>query len=1060
MSVRNAIYGRLYKDLVGPTDPEDSEQLTAYPTDVYLTGILFPQNSGIAQEEADQLQSEGSTDADSNDVSKDEVSLATVKRPSSAGLSFVVEASASAPQIAVTVEAGRYEPVQLADDATESSKESDEQVSLQAWQRIPVLPAEQRITLDFSARDIEFEGEEHLGLHIRTSPWGNKTLVTVAMLNTSRLPADYEKQAYEECCLFQTHLTVKPADGTRLSPRPVRGAAIDEDTRMAALIYRDVVEYAVGHTCSAVWPDVTGEMTHVESAWIPKTIVKAMSASGVAEFASLSKAENEDETPVLSTTWLSDSSGDTLIDGLRQLPDKYSAWLASEAIRVPEIGDDDLEKQAKSHIEQAEAVRDRMNEAIDMMADPENEDVQKAFRLANRAIRLQRQWGNPGEKALIWRPFQLGFILLSLSSLSDEAHDDRHTADLLWFPTGGGKTEAYLGLVAFLFFLRRLRHGAKGAGVSAIMRYTLRLLTTQQFQRAAALVCACEAIRQGEERPPGINDKFPGPPFSLGLWVGGDATPNRFDKAKKALGDENAPSRPDQLKHCPRHRDAVLIWKAEDTDEAVRAYCPDPDCLWHKDRHELPVWTVDTDVYRERPSLLLGTVDKFAQVARNANTSALFGLDADVRQPDLIIQDELHLISGPLGTLVGLYEVAIDKLCSRGETRPKVIASTATIRQASAQIRALFDRDTCLFPPPVIDASNSGFAVEDPANPGRQYLGITTAGRSAKFTLQAAAASLLQSVGSDDIDDQYRDDYWTLVAYFNSLRELGGALVLMQDDVPQSLDEYSGRYSGEETRTVREPVELTSRVSQAEIKDILATLERKCGEEGACDLLLASNMISVGVDVPRLGMMVVNGQPKGIAEYIQATSRVGRRGDGPGGFVVTLYNNAKSRDRSHYESFLTWHKALYREVEATSVTPFAARAREKALHAVLVILARHLVPALNKQPRDVENYEDELESFVDYITDWAQNVDKEEADNVTDAAEGFAEHWKSVASDLKGYWSDMALKKSLLTSAEKAAEIRARSGTYNFRAEPTPNSMRNVEPATMFKLAEKFRERQ
>src|SRR5690606_7136560 len=180
----------------------------------------------------------------------------------------------------------------------------------------------------------------------------------------------------------------------------------------------------------------------------------------------------------------------------------------------------------------------------------------------------------------------------------------------------------------------------------------------------------------------------------------------------------------------------------------------------------------------------------------------------------------------------------------------------------------------------------------------------------------------------------------------------------------------------ESPRVLTEPMELTSRVSSSKIKEYLDQLTRRFNQEGACDVVLASNMISVGVDVPRLGTMVVNGQPKGIAEYIQATSRVGRRRGGPGGLVLTIYNNAKSRDRSHYETFRTWHMALYREVEATSVTPFAPRAREKALHTTLVIMARHLIPELNHRASAVGKYTDQLEEFIDYVVDRADQIDE------------------------------------------------------------------------------------
>jgi uncharacterized protein YfcZ (UPF0381/DUF406 family) len=485
--------------------------------------------------------------------------------------------------------------------------------------------------------------------------------------------------------------------------------------------------------------------------------------------------------------------------------------------------------------------------------------------------------------------------------------------------------------------------------------------------------------------------------------------------------------------------------------KSISAHCDVEGCFWSKS--PLPVWTVDSDLYREVPSLVIGTVDKFAQLARNAESGVIFGGGGRFRKPDLIIQDELHLISGPLGTMTGLYEVAIDRLCTKDGVVPKIIASTATIRQASTQIRALFDRSTCLFPSPVLDAGNSGFAVEDAYAPGRLHLGVTTSGRSGKFALQAVAASLIQTAGSPDMPDDTRDDFWTTIAYFNSLRELGGTLVLMNDDVIDSIKNIAAR-RGETPRDIAELIELTSRVGSSELKKYLDQLERRHGDPECCDVALASNMISVGVDVPRLGSMIVFGQPKGMAEYIQATSRVGRRKGGPGGIVITLYNNGKNRDRAHYETFQTWHRAMYRQVEATSVTPFAPRARGKALHAVLVILARHLIGSMRDEPRNAPEKADELNRIITEITKRARSVDSDEAVEVEEELLDFLEKWIGSSSELESYWKERTPNKSLLIGAEKASEIRANRGMYVNRAEPTPNSMRNVEPGTMFKLLE------
>jgi len=471
----------------------------------------------------------------------------------------------------------------------------------------------------------------------------------------------------------------------------------------------------------------------------------------------------------------------------------------------------------------------------------------------------------------------------------------------------------------------------------------------------------------------------------------------------------------------------------------------------------LPVYTVDELVYRKCPSLVIGTVDKFAQLARRPDAASILGVDTRCDAPDLIIQDELHLISGPLGTITGLYEIAIDDLCSRESVHPKIIGSTATIKRAPDQIRALFDRDTFQFPPPVIDASNSCFAVIDRRVPGRLYTGVTTVGRSPKFTLQAVSASLLQSADPVETAAPERDPYWTLVSYFNSLRELGGALVLMEDDVRRSIESYAVRRQ-EPARDLRIVEELTSRLSSSDIPRILDDLGMKITTGDAVDALLASSMISVGVDIPRLGLMVMNGQPKTVAEYIQATSRVGR-GSTPG-LVVGIFNNGRTRDRSKFESFRSWHDTLYRDVEATSVTPFASRARDRALHAVLVMLVRHLVSGMkeNDQVKLTDARRVEVEALAERILERAERIEPAETDGARERLQELIELW-SRRTDLEVYWDDYQERPTLLMSAEQHA-AKVISGSGDLDAWATPNSMREVEPGVQYRLAEALRVRE
>ena len=368
------------------------------------------------------------------------------------------------------------------------------------------------------------------------------------------------------------------------------------------------------------------------------------------------------------------------------------------------------------------------------------------------------------------------------------------------------------------------------------------------------------------------------------------------------------------------------------------------------------------------------------------------------------------------------------------------------------------DRETYQFPAPGLDAGNSGFAVIDQTRPGRLYVGVTTAGRSATYMLQALAASLLQAATDSGASPEERNFYWTQVVYFNSLRELGHALVLMQDDVPVSIRQIGAR-RGESPRAVGVPAELTSRVPSYEIRDMLDRLAIDADDPEAVTLLLASNMISVGMDIPRLGLMVVNAQPKTLSEYIQATSRVGR-GDVPG-LIITMYNNMRARDRSHYETFETWHRSFYRDIEATSVTPFASRAQDKAVHAVLVALARHKIPGMDQRPVLDDIRRTQVEQVASLIEERVARVDPGERVAVSKKLVQLIDQWAS-RPDLQLYWNDYQRKTSLLMSAEQFA---ARSDTDSDLDSdgapralwPTPNSMRDVEAGAPFILRSALR---
>lgn len=1031
------------EDLVGPADAT-VEIIDERPSDRYLSGILFPLRSELPPEEDERL--EGGGEGEDNDG--EDLALPPSMRPSSAGLSFAV--AGKTPSVTIDIVCAEYRlleaearpesvPAWTGEEESQSAEHHDRTAAPAGpprWQRVPRHVSIEAIQVSTSMKPLSLRerGLPGCQLVFRSSRSGGLWLLTVVLVNRRVIEKDAKRTAAEESSLFQVRISVKPGTGTEIVARPSRAAALDEDGRSAALLYRDAREYAVGHVCAATWRLEDKRPVEVSTTWLPATSVPAVSSRGGVHFRKLLESTAGDcfKAEVL------ERDETDLAKVLEALPEAYTRWI--DGLRADlDLLSEEERTQGRLHIDGCDACLASIRAGIDLLA--RDDDAARAFRLANRAMNLQYRWRN-GEP-LIWRPFQLGFLLMTIASSTDAKSDERAFMDLLWFPTGGGKTEAYLGLVAFVLFSRRFRHRgtpSKGAGTAVIMRYTLRLLTTQQFQRAASLILACDHIRRSS---PDVRHLCGEVPFSIGLWVGDEAVANKREDAFKAL-EENERNRPDQLTECPCCK-RPLRWGRGPANGFVQVRCVEAGCLLGG--YDLPVWTVDEDIYERLPALLIGTIDKFAQMPRRGEIGGFFGLGKEHDSPDLIIQDELHLISGPLGTLAGLFESSIDLLCSLKGSPPKVIGSTATIRRAADQVQALFDRDVRLFPPPGLNVADSCFAVRDDESPARRYFAVTTAGRSAKFTLQAVTASMLQSATVLRDGPEIVDAYWSLVTYFNSLRELGGAVILMRDDVPKSIRQFAKR-RGEPERKPSNVQQLTSNLTQAELKETLANLGHDAASGLAIDAVLATNMISVGLDIARLGAMVVNGQPKSIAEYIQATSRVGRK-DWPG-LVVAVYNHNKARDRSRFESFESWHQSLYREVEATSVTPFSPRARDRGLRAALVSLARHAIPALRTQPT-LGDQEDEVQRLAALIAERAARVDPDESARTKDELRDLVEEWGARTALSDYMWNRFRSRHSLTIPAEQAAALRAMRREIG-DAWIIPSTMRNVEPGTPVKL--------
>ena len=1036
--IRMNIVRRLEEDLIGPLNPnEELKGKRIKPSDIYLTGILWPLGEKMGAEEDDAKL--GFEDEESDDAS----SLVTVvgqQRPCSMGISFATFSVNSNGAIRIAIKFATYNPDQEEDQEGNLTKiwtrqqheyYLDVNLSLNSYKDFPkILKSESLIP--------------KIEVHLRTLSAGKNLLTTVTLINRSH-SEEFDADLMEQLSIFQTEIRISPLQGIKIVPKPHSIFVNDEDDKSNKLLYRKIHDFASGHQCSVDWQEEQDFASEVWSSWIPKSFVPAFKEDGDEVFSEMTLNKSFDaETLSLMTD-------EELFLRLNQLIFAYDNWI-NKQINEASLLENEFKSIAEEHIKNCKIVNERMKAGV--LAITKDKNLAESFRLANAAMSIQHKWKKDSNgkslKPLAWRPFQLGFILLAAESTCINKNRDREILDLLWFPTGGGKTEAYLAIVGMLSWYRRLSPEISddGDGNAAVMRYTLRLLTAQQFERASSLILACELLRKGKIKPR-LNKKIFGEsPFSIGLWVGKDATPNTFKEAILSQGKKDG-STAEQIEECPCCHNRTQ-WNYHEDSEKVNPFCINEECLLGKDFGYWPVFTVDQDIYRERPTLLIGTVDKFAQLALKEDISKLFGFGTK-KSTDLIIQDELHLISGPLGTITGLYETAFDWLLQKDGIKPKVIGSTATIRRAQEQVKALFDRKSCQFPPQGISYDNSGFAVVDYDNKSRwrMYVGLTTAGRSAKFALQATAASVLQSGGSSTgFPDDSRDGYSTLLCYFNSLKELGGAIVQMLDDVPDAISLYS-RNRNEERREILDPKELTSRVSQRQIIEILGELKRTNLDPDCVDVVLATNMVSVGVDVPRLGLMIVNGQPKTRSEYIQSTSRVGRS-NFPG-LVVSVLNAAKPRDRSHYETFPSWHKAIYRDVEATSVTPFASRSRDRALPAVLVSMIRHADPNMAASPNFDNANTDLLKKIVEEIERRVVSIDPRESEETVKELNELLNNWFDRKPTV--YLNQYQPEKSLLQYAEDHAKKIA-AGRLPGSAWPVMNTMRSLEPSSRFRMKE------
>ena len=1094
--IRQRIIDALKTDLIGPMAKD--EVMDESPVFAYLTGMLFPRTM-------DELTLEALTDVNSSEDAfsedddytpppdeddNDPVSSAKFKKQSSIGMSFYVKSSEE--NIKFRVRWGDYHKfteAQMKADGTEKAVVRYQREDQEAFVDV---------ALNSFARSADYSipVDSNIKLHVTKMKLKTAyTLVTAYVINERPQSEDIAS------VMFQVELSAV-ANG-------------EEGMFMAEHICREILEvdefyyeqrpvFGRGRGCAVVWESDNNRAAKVVStAFIPEY-----------EFPGVSAALEGFDKFYFSMRLLGQANKrEVIFERLNVLASSYEKWINEKLVQNEKMQNPSFaEKIGNKIISKCVDSLNRIKEGIALIEN--NERAYTAFCFMNRVMILQRAIGNYSKKhsqgkecAFVdfldpskeenefgWRPFQIAFILMNISGIVNPLHRDRNNVDLLYFPTGGGKTEAYLGLIAFVIANRRLQsENADGynrdGGVTAILRYTLRLLTTQQRDRLTKMILAAEMVRE-KEAP-----KFGKEPISIGFWVGGGVTPNSFDEFRESEDNPEAASSKKrllrkQILNCPFCGEKLVDGKGNainddffefDVDKhEVRIYCVNNDCRYYKYKNarNIPVYLVDEEIYGKCPTVILATVDKFAKLPWDVQTNTLFGrVDRKCSvhgyiacgkkhplthngmrtcqpiqmfaPPELIVQDELHLITGPLGTIYGAYETLIENLCTykigNEVIHPKYVVSTATIKNADEQVKSIYGRRRMSqFPANGFEIGDSFFIREIPVkdDPFRKYVGICANGQSIITTTLRIYSIILQTAFALSKEEGLRelvDPYYTLVGYFNSIRELGGTVRLLQDDIPKRINRIKKKYGYAQYRPLHRRIEITSRVPSSKIAELLNELEVPCSDDQCLDTAIATNMIAVGMDVNRLGLMVVRGQPKQNSEYIQATSRIGRTYPG---LVFTIYNPYRPRDLSHYENFSGYHSQLYRYVEGTTATPFSSRARDRVLHAIVVaaIRLKYKEFAEEDKANDIANITDEQLAEVKALILNKLMIAKPSArQDAEREIDDFIFDWKTRAARRKHLFYRGT------TNDEKTNLLRFYNDVNEGEGLPTLSSMREVE---------------
>lgn len=1244
--MRKKIIEEMIKEVYGPREGSE-EILYSDPWKEYITGVIIPYKWKIKEWNQDPdseiIGSEefGTSEEDSNNmevIPNIPSELDPKMRPKSFGISFV---SKEQPSFDVCVTWGRY-----------TERKYDEKKT--CWIRKPNYKI---LKIDNNEdKKILYNGKDgQLYLKIRRVKWKNNSLnITVSLVNDLNPGTDFKPLI--SSCIFQPSIRIKlHGDAKVIDPN----AQINCKEKLHYL-YRNKPTKARGHMCSAIWKEIdymNGEILDNSILWpdgihFNEECIQFLEPDLRTEFVplypipapSFDLDEKYGGTTDLSAYKLSENwNVDDIDRTLLPIAKAYESWIQVNK-QIIDNSTEAPETSAEIINDQERALK-RINKGIEII----KKDIyaRLAFCFANRTIYLQNRWGN-GKKEFKWRPFQLAFFLLNLESICDKNSGDRDTLDLLWIPTGGGKTEAYMGIMAFTIALRRIRssemsYNKTGAGTSIISRYTLRILTVQQFRRTLKMITAAEYLRTEK-----VNGKIGWRPkkcdlddtwiygsarFSAGMWVGGAVSPNHLrNKGKGAMdslmGKKGVNGEPAQVVKCPvcgsflslsdsglpkgfnklhivvkgckdtekmktkvsklkdslktvkditvstkNHKNNFMtltlnlysdseiginkiekIWKELSQHLKVKLasldlrnlgyfgsvlengrkkqkfsdfeiWCPNPDCelnnkiSWNEgvplsssdlefpdglferdfispfDKHRMPIpaYTVDEQIYSKCPTIVICTADKIARLSFEPRAASLFGIIDKYNQvygyhrddlypkdhikaclnseipverfspPDLIVQDELHLIDGPLGSMFGLYEAIVDGIIKIAGGNPKYIASTATIKNAESQVKLLFDKSLSQFPPYGLEIDDSFFIREtsfkqgwNKNQPGRIYMGIYAPGMG-PMTPPIRIWSRSLKTPYDNFESDELKYFWTVTGYYNAIRELGGGRALYREDIEERLNEISK----ENVRNLDQEmvVELSSRIDSTNVPQVLSELENDGiinseQKHPSKDAIFTTSMFGTGVDIPHLSFLIVNGQPKTTGSYIQATGRIGRT---HGGLVITFLRAGRPRDLSHYEMFCSYHQRIHMGVEPVSVSPFSTGALWKAMGPSAVAFLRNIpntkVKWSNSNGKDIliDKNDSDISHLIDILKSRLESLNDKKCDYVMNYLYHEIDKWKNAAKSVDNIefseypWRKPKKNVVLGSPAHKYYEKQV---VY----ENAPQSLREIEETTGFRV--------